>query len=403
MAREFALAEAYVDHDERRHHHNWLQRMARLAEVQRCAEMMTFMRGRKLIKVSLIRKALKTTVFSKRPSQRARARVKYRKCWGVIRRLHLSVEAVRALFVGDGALLKRVPVVRYLGWGSIPTDLKDEAAASCEIFSEDRSKRHRGARRDFLIDMYYGLPLDEVACVAIHELTVAVAGSNGADDCAEIAKCMAEQLIGLHFAKGYDRFQRRVPMLSDAYLRRVGKLGCGGRFDHRLQLTLETDARLYERLAAIMLGRPTSAHESSVRNNIGLIAQGLVKTKARFGSAGEVSICAKVMCHIFSSLTSATMDPIFASLLDRAMTERGIPANGRTNPWNKPKVRPALIKILRATYRGVRKRFARFKDLGGRPNYVVGTKKQPAPKHRPLVVQPSPPSATGPGYGRSGP
>ncbi len=58
------------------------------------------------------------------------------------------------------------------------------------------------------------------------------------------------------------------------------------------------------------------------------------------------------------------MDPIFASLLDRAMTERGIPANGRTNPWNKPKVRPALIKILRATYRGVRKRFARFKNLG---------------------------------------
>jgi hypothetical protein len=246
--------------------------------------------------------------------------------------------------------------------------------------------------------MYFGIPLDAVACVAVYELTVGVAKSVGADDCALIAQCMADQLMTPHRAKGYNRLQRRAPMLCDSYLRRVGKLGSGGRFDHRLQLNPEADASIYKRLAAIVSGRPTSAKPSSVRHIIGSIAQGLTKAKSRLGNRAEIMLSARVLCHLFSSLTQATMDPIFASLLDRAMTERSIPANNRTNPWSNSNAHQSLIKFLRTNFRGVRERFARFEDLGGRPNHDKGDQGRPAPQHEPLTVQVSPPRVGGPSH-----
>ena len=354
MAREVGLAKAHVQPDERHHGGEWLRRASRIAEIQRCAEMMSYLAGRKLIKVARIRQALKAMVFRKRPRQRAVAGRQFADCMPTIRRLQTSVEAVRALFVGSGALLTKDPIVRYLSWASLPDDIKREAAATCELFSRFRTSRHRGARRDLLIDMYCGIPLDAVACVAIYELTVGVAGSDGADDCALIAECMADRLMSPNRVKGYSRLQRRAPMLCDAYLRHVGKLGCGGRFDHRLQMDPEADAPLFQRLATIVSERPTSADSSSVRHIIGLIAQGLARTKYSGGDATDVAISTRVLCHIFSSLTPATMDPIFASLLDRAMTERGILANDRINQWSRPHARPALINVLRTSFRGVR-------------------------------------------------
>jgi hypothetical protein len=398
MAREFGLAKAHVESGQRDEDEKWLRRSARIAEVQRCAEMMTYLKGRKLIKVARIRQALHAMVFRKRPSQRTRAVEHFGDCIPTILRLQSSVEAVRAMFVGSGALLASNPAIRYLSWASIPNRMKREAAASSELFSRFRTSRHCGARRDLLIDMYFGIPLDAVACVAIYELTVGIAKSDGADDCALIAQCMADQLMTPHRAKGYNRLQRRAPILCDAYLRRVGKLGCGGRFDHRLQFSPETDTPLYGRLAQIATGRPTSADPSSVRHLIGSIAHGLAKAKSRLGSLTDIMLSARVLCHLFSSLNQATMDPIFASLLDRAMTERSIPANSRTNPWSNSNARQSLIQFLRTSFRGVRERFARFEDLGGRPNHDKGDQGRPAPQHRPLTVQVSPPRVDGPGH-----
>lgn len=390
MARELQLAARYLADCKCQLDHQWLERAARLAEVQRLAEIMSFARGRKLIKSSRIRKAFFAMICRKRPSQRARAIREYRDCLPIVRRLGSSVEAIRALILGDAASgrLAELHKDAIVDWHAIPSEAKRVAASRCELFSRHRG-RHVGARRDVSMDMYYGIPLDQLAMVALTELTGEVANSEGSDDCALIAAGMSGKLLGRRPTFG--RSGRRAPMIEEVYLRRYGKLGCGGRFDHRLQLDPMKDEPLYWMMNAAAMGGSTAGCRGSVRGLIDISTSLLTQAFARNNGPVDPRLAAQVTCLIASSLTPATMDPVFASLIDRCMIEREIAANSRVNPWNNPKAKKQKLRRLRRTFRAHRERCARFEDLSGRSNHQDANAERPAPQHRPLCVQPAAP------------
>lgn len=386
MAREFPLAARYLADRDCQLDSQWLKRAARLAEVQRLADIMSFARGRRLIKSSRIRKALFAMTCRKRPSQRASAIWEYRDCLPVIRRLGSGVEAIRALVLGDAASggLAELPKNAVVEWQAIPSEAKRVAASRCELFSRHRS-RHTGARRDVSIDMYYGIPLDQLAMVALTELTGEVANSEGSDDCALIAACMSGKLLGRR--PNFGRSGRRAPMIEEVYLRRYGKLGCGGRFDHRLQLDPTKDESLYWMINAAAIGGSTALCRGSVRGLIDMATSLLTQAFVQNRGPIDPRLAAQVTCLVASSLTPATMDPIFASLIDRCLTEREVPANARVNPWNNPAAKERKLRLLRRTFRNHRGRFARFEDLSGRINHPDANAKRPMQRHRPLSVQ----------------
>lgn len=262
MAREFPMAARYLANRDCDLDTEWLTKAARLAEVQRLAEIMSFARGRRLIKSSRIRKALIAMTCRKRPSQRASAIREYRDCLPAIRRLEASVEAIRALVLGDVASggLAELPKDAVVDWQAISSEEKRVAASRCQLLSRHRS-RHMGARRDVSMDMYYGIPLDQLAIVALTELTAEVAKSEGSDDCKLIAACMTGRLLGRR--QTFGRSSRRAPMIAENYLRRYGKLGCGGRFDHRLQFAPMKDEPLYWMMNAAAMGGSTALCRSS--------------------------------------------------------------------------------------------------------------------------------------------
>lgn len=391
MAREFPLAERYLADQASSLNEQWILRAARLAEVQRLAEMMSFCRGRKRIMSSRVRKALAAMVYRERPRQRRNALWEYRDCLSTVRRLMASIEAIRVIFLGDAASSSLIDTDQgAIIWRDVPLELRRTAASRCELFSRYRA-RHSGARRDLAIDMYYGIPLEQLSLAAIFELTHNVADSVGADDCALIAACMCHELIGR--GPTFHRSSRRAPMIEEIYLRRYGKRGCGGRFDFRLQFNPERDVPLYWMLSAASIGASTAQCRSSVRGLVDVAA--VILNRALASSFGAINprLAARVMAYLASSLTPPTMDPLFASLIDRCMTERVIPANSRTSPWTRGGARPGLVQIVRRTFRDVRAHFARFEDLGERRNHPDADK-CPPPVHRPLSVQPTVPRLT---------
>lgn len=390
MAREFPLAADYLAKRQCADGRLWLLRAARIAEVQRLAEMMSYSRGRKKIMSSRLRKALDAMVYRKRPSQRKAALKQYRDCLPVIRRLGISIEAVRALLLGDAASASLVSSGNHspLNWDSIPKALKRLAVSRAELFSMDRS-RHCWTRRDMPMDMYYGVPLEQLACVAILELTRGGAGSEGSDECAVIAAAMCQNLMGKKLT--LERVSRRASMITQVYLRRVDKLGAGGRFDPRLQFDPFADAALYVGCNALAMGGSMANCRSSVRAFIDVAARVLANRLAVQRGLIDPRLAAQVAAVVASSLTPPTMDPIFASLLDRRMSELGIRPLHRSDRWDHKHGRPQLTARLRKTFRAVRASFARFQDLGKRHNHPDAEIIGPPRPHRPLSVQTAPP------------
>ncbi len=396
MAREFTLASRHVAGRVCAVDREWLSRAARLAEVQRLAEMMSYCRGRRQITTGLLRKALEAIVYRKRPSQRRKALREFRHCLPAIRRLTLSVEALRALVLDD---MTSEPLLDgdkggRPTWNSIPNALKREAASRAELLSLHRA-RHGWTRRGMSMDMYYGIPLEHLAGVAILELSREVAGNEGTEDCAVIAAAMCQNILGLKVT--LHRFTKQASLITQVYLRQAGKLGSGGRFDARFQFDPFADGPLFARANALAMGGSTSSCRISVRGLIDIGAAVLAEAFAPQLGPIDPRLGIKVTALITSSLSIPTMDPIFASLLDRRMSELRMRPLDRNDGWDSPDARGRLTAKLRKYRPEVRAAFARFKDLGDRFKDPDAKAEVPAHPHRPLTVQTAPPTLRKPG------
>lgn len=385
MAREFSLANLHAER-ECVLDQQWLWRAARLAEVQRVAEIMSYCGHRRQVTTGIIRKALLAIVYRKRPSQRRAALRTYRHCLPAIRRLTLSMEALRALLLGDFSTPPLVDPRNGVtpSWNRIAAEAKLVAASRAELFSWDRS-RHGWTRRNMSIDMYYGIPLEQLAAVALIELSRHVAGNEGTEDCAVIAAAMCQHLLGLRLSQ--HRFAKQASLISQVYLRQAGKLGSAGRFDPRFQIYPFADAGLFAGASALAIGASTAASRTSVRALIDAAAALVMKVCPLQIGPTDYRVAAKVSALLATSLTLPTMDPIFASLLDRRMSELGIRPLDRSDNWDDLASRAGLMEKLRIVRPDVRAAFARFRDLGDRFNHPDVNAKRPAHPHRPLAVK----------------
>lgn len=389
VANEFRYARDWVavERDEDR---KWIESGAALAELERLVEIVSFLKTHPL-RLGDLRRALRILAKGSSSRQQKANLLRHRELLPYLEQLSYSSEGIRASFLGDSG---GRPLAPEVSWAALTLDMRHKAAARGAWFADDQplavhrgfrllSKRLvRGQRNSAYT--YYGVPLDHLLIVGLKDLATALGEPGGVHAGDHLASALHRGLFG--DSVGFDSQARRAPLYSEVYLRERGHGGSSNRFDARCWFETSRDEALYGRLWSLFVTPAKKVADSSVRYQIRSSIAVLRQLLAPFWRGripSDAATARSVVAQLTCGLTPISMDPIFATLLERALVERNVPKEFRTDPArNVAKVggRHMEAYIQRFVDPDFPGAYARFVGIDGRPNHKIG-----APLAAPLI------------------
>lgn len=398
IANEFGMAREWAS-DHPQEAQVWIERAATLAEFERLIEIVAFVKDHPGSSAQL-REAVRilakgTKTRSSTATLRKHLRFRFH-----IDQLGLGVEGLRALFIGDRAPGDAGgPLAPIIDWSSVTAQLRRVAAARCAWFAKDEllpvkgfrqlPKRFVRSRRNSAYT-YYGIPLDVLLVVGIKDLSLAVGRRGGVHSVNPLAATIWENLMGEEV--NFDRQARQATVFEQVYLRELGYAGSNARFCPNGWFGAKADEALYARLWRLFISGSNRTGAKSVRYqiraSINVLSQ-LVVPFWRQQMPIDPTEASKVVAQLACGLTAISMDPVFAALMERALVERDVPIEFRSDPFNRPRDAAENKRRVEAFFkRHIRSAYARFEGVDRRLNHDPETTAAP-----PLTVRKTLPRA----------
>ncbi|HEX8402654.1 MAG TPA: hypothetical protein VF628_13240 [Allosphingosinicella sp.] len=380
----------------------WVERAATLGELERLVEIASFAKTHPS-SVASLKKALKGVARRPAPKKRLSNSRQQQQLRRHVEQLGYGAEALRALFLGDAA---GPPIASEARWSSTTPEARFKAAARSAWFAKDKpvevpgfrpSKRFVRSQR-ISAYTYYGIPLDCLLPVGIKDLATALGRPGGI----HAVDALASEIHGGLFGPmvDFDRLARQASLYSEIYLRGQGHGGSGNRFNPRCWFENSRDEALYGRLWRVFAGPANAASASSVRDQIRssiCLLRELIEPFWANQVPGNAAEAAGAVAQLTFGLTPISMDPVFAALLERALMERNVPVNFRSDPSREAAKQGGFHReayLNRFLSRSLRAAYSRFEGMDGRLNHqrltchadpLVRTKTLPGPLLRAAI------------------
>lgn len=370
----------------------WIERGAVIAELDRLMAIVEFLSNQSAT-IKDLQRALSIAVRRGGPRNAKEHRI-MAAVGSLIDQLGYSVEALRALFLGDRA---GPPMAHALSWNAVTQQKAIKAALRCAWFANQQPltiagfsampKRHlRGRLRSAF--SYYGITLDMLLVVGVTDLTVTCRGSAPQRPVEEFCSDVVAGRLATanrHFSLGSQRDVTTATMYAEIFQRPSERGWGSSRFDYRYWLEEpEANQALSRRLWLQVLGGEPVPSGGVARQNlrwfIPILTQ-LPQPLQRLFGPFDSEFAGLVLSELICGLTPIAMDPIHCALVERALVERGFTTLLRRDPLRG--VSPADRAALEARYRSriVHRFYPQFQDLGGRKNFKATT-----PQTAPLLM-----------------
>lgn len=384
LAHEFRLARGRLRDDPAAL--AWIERGAVIAELNRLMEIVDFLSNRPAT-VKDLQRALRIAVRKGGPRNAQERRI-LAMVGSLVDQLGYSVEALRALFLGDRG---GCPIISTVSWDAVTQEQAIKAAFRCAWFARQHSlaipgfstapKRHlRGRQRSAY--SYYGITLDMLLVIGVADLATAFRGSAPQGPVEDFCKDFASgRLVAAnrHFSLGSHRDVTTATVYAEVYQRSSDRGWGSARFDYRYWLEEpKADRALFRRLWRQVIGDEPASSGGVARQKLRwslAILTSLPQPLQQLFGPFDSEFAGRVLSELVCGLTPIAMDPIHCALVERALVERGFTTLMRRDPARG--LSPAAQAALAARYRSriVHRVYPHFEDLTGRKNFTPKTRR----------------------------